>query len=301
MIKTNVQSHSSTTENVQELFSSFVFNEETMKKYLVREAFQAVIHARQHGFEIDAKMADLIADGMKNWAISHGAAHYTHWFQPLTGAGAEKHDAFFGLDEHGEPIEIFSGSALVRQEPDASSFPNGGLRSTSAARGYTIWDPTSPPFIKESGNSLTLYIPTVYISWTSEALDYKLPLLRSMRSLNEAAIPICRYFDENVNRVFATLGWEQEYFVVDRSLFMARPDLVMSGRTVFGRNSARGQQLEDHYFAVIPERVHAFIAEFEREAYKVGIPIKTRHNEVAPSQFECAPQFEEANVACDHN
>jgi len=238
---------------------------------------------------------------MRAWAESKGVTHYTHWFQPLTGTTAEKHDSFFTLKSDGTAIEEFDGAALIQQEPDASSFPNGGLRATFEARGYTAWDPSSPPFIIEIGLGRTLCIPTIFISYTGESLDYKAPLLKSIEALNKAAVDVCNYFDRNVSKITVTLGWEQEYFVVDDGLFRARPDLVMCGRTLYGHNSAKNQQLEDHYFGSIPERVYAFMRDFEHECYKVGIPLRTRHNEVAPAQFECAPIYEEANLAVDHN
>jgi glutamine synthetase len=237
---------------------------------------------------------------MKEWATGKGASHYTHWFQPLTGATAEKHDSFFEMSD-GNAIEMFSGGALVQQEPDASSFPSGGIRNTFEARGYTAWDPSSPAFIMESPNGRTLCIPTVFVSYTGETLDYKAPLLKALHALDKAAVDVCQYFDRNITKVHATLGIEQEYFLVDTALFYARPDLATTGRTVFGHSPAKGQQLEDHYFGSIPERVNAFMDDFETEAYKLGIPLKTRHNEVAPSQFECAPIFEEINLAVDHN
>ena len=237
---------------------------------------------------------------MKEWAISKGATHYTHWFQPLTGATAEKHDSFFDMSNDNS-FEHFSGSSLVQQEPDASSFPSGGIRNTFEARGYTAWDPGSPAFIIESPNGRTLCIPTIYVSYTGETLDYKAPLLKALHTLNEVAVPVAQYFDKDITRVSTTLGIEQEYFLVDTSLFYARPDLAITGRTVFGHSPAKGQQLEDHYFGSIPDRVNAFMHDFEIEAYKLGIPLKTRHNEVAPCQFECAPIFEEINLAVDHN
>ena len=246
-------------------------------------------------------MANQIANGLRAWAESKGVTHFTHWFQPLTGTTAEKHDSFFTLKSDGTPIQQFEGDALVQQEPDASSFPSGGLRATFEARGYTAWDPSSPAFIMEIGGGKTLCIPTIFVSYTGESLDYKAPLLKALDGLNKAAVDVCNYFDKNVTRVTATLGWEQEYFVIDEALFNARPDLVMTGRTVYGHNSAKNQQLEDHYFGSIPERVYAYMRDFETESYKLGIPLRTRHNEVAPAQFECAPIFEEVSVAVDHN
>ncbi len=282
---------------VSEFYGSNVFGKNAMKEYLSDEAYESVMGAIEKGTNIDRKVADQVASAMKAWATSKGATHYTHWFQPLTGTTAEKHDAFFEPLEGGGAIEKFSGSQLVQQEPDASSFPNGGIRNTFEARGYTAWDPTSPAFIiaKE------LCIPTVFISYTGEALDYKTPLLKALSVIDKAASEVCQYFDKNVTKVISTLGWEQEYFLVDEALFQARPDLLMTGRSVFGHIPAKGQQLEDHYFGSIPDRVTAYMREFEIESLKLGIPVKTRHNEVAPNQFECAPIFEEANLAVDHN
>ena len=238
---------------------------------------------------------------MRNWAESKGVTHYTHWFQPLTGTTAEKHDSFFTIKGDGTAIETFDGDALIQQEPDASSFPNGGIRATFEARGYTAWDPSSPAFIMETGHGKTLCIPTIFIAYNGESLDNKAPLLKSISALDKAAVEVCHYFDKNVSKVSTTLGWEQEYFVIDETLANARPDLVMCGRTLVGHAPAKGQQLEDHYFGSIPERVYAFMQDFEQESYKLGIPLRTRHNEVAPSQFECAPIFEEVNIAVDHN
>ena len=246
-------------------------------------------------------MGDQIASGLKAWAESKGVTHFTHWFQPLTGATAEKHDSFFTLKGDGTALEEFDGAALIQQEPDASSFPSGGIRTTFEARGYTAWDPSSPPFIIEIGQGKTLCIPTIFVSYTGESLDAKTPLLKALVALDKAAIDVCQYFDKNITAVTPTLGWEQEYFVIDAGLANARPDIVMTGRTVFGHAPAKGQQLEDHYFGSIPERVYAFMRDYEEEAYKLGIPLRTRHNEVAPSQFECAPIFEEVNLAVDHN
>ena len=246
-------------------------------------------------------VANQIAAGMRQWAETKGVTHYTHWFQPLTGTTAEKHDSFFTLKGDGTAIEEFDGAALIQQEPDASSFPSGGIRATFEARGYTAWDPSSPAFIMEIGEGKTLCIPTIFVSYTGETLDYKAPLLKSLEALNKSAVEVANYFDKNVSRVAATLGWEQEYFVIDEGMFNARPDLVLSGRTVFGHAPAKGQQLEDHYFGSIPERVYDFMRDFENESYKLGIPLRTRHNEVAPAQFECAPIFEEVSVAVDHN
>ncbi|MEI6816565.1 MAG: glutamine synthetase III [Bacteroidota bacterium] len=287
--------------NVSEYFGSNVFDKDTMSKFLSKEPYNSVMSAVESGQQIDRKVAEQVAASMKTWATGKGASHYTHWFQPLTGSTAEKHDAFFDLNDNGKAIETFSGSALVQQEPDASSFPNGGIRNTFEARGYTAWDPSSPAFIMESSSGKTLCIPTIFVSYTGETLDYKAPLLKGLHALNEAAVPVCQYFDKNVTRVFATLGIEQEYFLVDSGLYNARPDLAMTGKTLFGHSPAKGQQLEDHYFGSIPERVYAFMVDFEIESFKLGIPLKTRHNEVAPSQFECAPVFEEINLAVDHN
>ncbi|PLX01212.1 MAG: glutamine synthetase type III [Marinilabiliales bacterium] len=278
-------------------FGENVFTRRKMQEYLSKEAFIHVIDAIETGSKIDRRIANQIASGMKAWAIERGATHYTHWFHPLNGNTAEKHDAFFDLTEDGEIIENFSGSLLVQQEPDASSFPNGGIRNTFEARGYTAWDPSSPAFVIDH----TLCIPTIFVSYTGEALDYKTPLLKSLNALDKAAVNICQYFDKNVNKVISTLGWEQEYFLVDEALYQARPDLVLTGRTLMGHASAKDQQLEDNYFGSIPSRVAAFMRDFEIEALRLGIPVKTRHNEVAPNQFECAPVFEEANLAVDHN
>ncbi|HOZ97026.1 MAG TPA: glutamine synthetase III [Niabella sp.] len=286
---------------ITSIFGSHVFNLKTAREYLSDEAYKSIVASIKSGQKIDRSMASNIANGMRAWAESKGVTHYTHWFQPLTGTTAEKHDSFFTLKGDGTPIEEFEAAALIQQEPDASSFPNGGLRATFEARGYTAWDPSSPPFIVEIGHGRTLCIPTIFISYTGESLDYKAPLLKSIDILNKAAVDVCNYFDRNVTKVTPTLGWEQEYFVIDDGLFRARPDLVMCGRTLYGHNSAKNQQLEDHYFGSIPERVYAFMRDFETECYKLGIPLRTRHNEVAPAQFECAPIYEEANLAVDHN
>ncbi|MBT8204245.1 MAG: glutamine synthetase III, partial [Eudoraea sp.] len=280
-----------------EIFGSHVFGQERMRQYLTRDALLSVHAAINSGSKIDRRMADQIAEAMKAWAIGMGATHYTHWFQPLTGATAEKHDAFFDLMTDGKALEKFGGSQLVQQEPDASSFPSGGLRNTFEARGYTAWDPTSPAFIYGA----TLCIPTIFVSYTGEALDNKAPLLRALNAVDEAATAVVRYFDRNVSKVFATLGWEQEYFLIDEALAESRPDLVMAGRTLVGQDAAKGQQLDDHYFGVIPQRALEFMKELEIECMKLGIPVKTRHNEVAPNQFELAPVFEEANLSVDHN
>ena len=284
-----------------ESFGQSVFNLEAMRSTMAGEYFKKLQAAVRQGAAVDRGVADAVASAMKTWAMAKGATHYTHWFQPLTGATAEKHDSFFDLNSDGRPIESFKGSALVQQEPDASSFPNGGIRNTFEARGYTAWDPTSPAFIIETVGAKTLCIPTIFVAYTGEALDYKAPLLRSLAVLEKAALDVCQYFDKDVARVNTTLGIEQEYFLVDRALFDARPDLVLTGRTVFGHSPAKGQQLDDHYFGSIPTRAHGFMLEFEEEANQLGIPLRTRHNEVAPNQFECAPTFEDANLAVDHN
>jgi glutamine synthetase len=287
---------------VSDYFNSRVFNDAAMKNFLDKEAYEAVCSAIVHGEKIDRKVANQVASGMKNWAMTHGVTHYTHWFQPLTGSTAEKHDAFFEPTEDGRSIEKFAGSALVQQEPDASSFPNGGLRNTFEARGYTAWDPSSPAFIMEGENSKTLCIPTIFVSYTGEALDYKAPLLKALHAVENAVVDVCStYFDKNVTKAFASLGIEQEYFLVDEAFFNVRPDLMLTGRTLLGHLPEKGQQLEDHYFGTVPPRVLDFMVEFEVECYKLGIPLKTRHNEVAPGQFECAPNFEEVNLAIDHN
>jgi glutamine synthetase len=283
------------------IFNENVFTLQTARQYLSDEGYKSLLTSVRGGKKIDRNVANQIANGLRAWAESKGVTHYTHWFQPLTGTTAEKHDSFFTLKGDGTPIEEFDGAALIQQEPDASSFPSGGLRATFEARGYTAWDPSSPAFIIEIGHGKTLCIPTIFISYTGASLDYKAPLLKALESLNKAAVEVCNYFDKNVTKVTATLGWEQEYFVIDERLAHARPDIVQCGRTVFGASPAKGQQLEDHYFGSIPERVYAFMRDFEQEAYKLGIPLRTRHNEVAPSQFECAPIFEEVNIAVDHN
>ncbi len=280
-----------------DIFGIHVFNEERMLQYLTKDALKRVKNAVISGSKINRDTADQVAEAMKAWAISLGATHYTHWFQPLTGATAEKHDAFFDLMPDGRALEKFEGGQLVQQEPDASSFPSGGIRNTFEARGYTAWDPTSPAFIYGA----TLCIPTIFVSYTGEALDNKAPLLRALHAVDEAATAVARYFDKNVSKVYATLGWEQEYFLVDKALANSRPDLVLAGRTLIGHAAAKGQQLDDHYFGVIPLRAISFMKDLEIECTKLGIPVKTRHNEVAPNQFELAPVFEEANLAVDHN
>ncbi len=288
-------------KKITAMFGSNVFSGRTMREHLSDEAYKSLMNSAKSGQRIERRIADQVAVGMKAWAEERGVTHYTHWFQPLTGTTAEKHDSFFTLKSDGTAIELFDGDALIQQEPDASSFPNGGIRATFEARGYTAWDPSSPAFIMEAGMGKTLCIPTIFIAYNGESLDYKAPLLKSIAALDKAAVDVCHYFDKNVTKVTATLGWEQEYFVVDEMLANARPDLMMCGRTLLGHTPAKGQQLEDHYFGSIPERVFAFMQDFEQESYKLGIPLRTRHNEVAPSQFECAPMFEEVNIAVDHN
>ncbi|MFM8361099.1 MAG: glutamine synthetase III [Haliscomenobacter sp.] len=288
-------------EKISSFFGCNVFNDESMEEYLSKEAYKSLKKTIHSGAKLSREQADLVANGMKKWAMDMGATHYTHWFQPLTGLTAEKHDSFFTLTPDGQVLEEFTGDALVQQEPDGSSFPGGGLRSTFEARGYTAWDPTSPAFIMEIGQGKTLCIPTIFVTYSGDALDYKLPLLKSQSYLEKAAVPVCQMFDPEVSRVHATLGWEQEYFLVDEALYSARPDLVLSGRTLLGKHSPKGQQLEDHYFGAIPERVLSFMRDLETEAHKLGIPVRTRHNEVGPGQYELAPMFEEVNVAVDHN
>ncbi len=285
------------TERRSEIFGANVFNEVSMRQYLTKEAYMSVMDAINKGTKIDRIVADHISTGMKEWAISKGATHYTHWFQPLTGTTAEKHDAFFEPLGGGQAIEKFGGGQLVQQEPDASSFPNGGIRNTFEARGYTAWDPTSPAFIYGT----TLCIPTVFVAYTGEALDYKTPLLRALQAVDNAAVDVCKYFDKNVKKVNASLGWEQEYFLIDSGLAASRPDIVLTGRTLLGHSSAKGQQLDDHYFGTIPNRAMAYMRDLEHECMLLGIPVKTRHNEVAPNQFELAPIYDEANLAVDHN
>lgn len=284
-------------DKVSNYYGSDVFGKDAMREFLSEEAYESLQNSISHGTTIERKMADQIAACMKAWAQSKGVTHYTHWFQPLTGTTAEKHDGFFEPIEGGRAIERFSGNQLIQQEPDASSFPSGGIRNTFEARGYTAWDPTSPAFIWGG----TLCIPTIFVSYTGEALDYKTPLLKSLHALDKAATDVCQYFDKNVTKVIATLGWEQEYFLIDSALYNIRYDLQQTGRTLFGHASAKGQQLEDHYWGSIPERVVAFMRDFEYECHLLGIPVRTRHNEVAPAQFECAPVYEEANLAVDHN
>jgi glutamine synthetase len=283
------------------VFGSNVFTLKTAREFLSDEAYKSLQSSIKASQKIDRAMANQIANGIRAWAESKGVTHFTHWFQPLTGTTAEKHDSFFTLKSDGTPIEQFEGDALIQQEPDASSFPSGGLRATFEARGYTAWDPSSPAFIMEISGGKTLCIPTIFVSYTGDSLDYKAPLLKATEALNKAAVDVCNYFDKNVSKVNVTLGWEQEYFIIDEAMFNARPDLVMTGRTVYGHTSAKNQQLEDQYFGSIPERVYAYMRDFENEAYKLGIPLRTRHNEVAPGQYECAPIFEDVSVAVDHN
>ena len=280
-----------------DIFGTSVFNENNFKQYLNKESFNSLIEAIDKGNKISRALADQLAAALKSWALSKGVTHYSHWFQPLTGTTAEKHDAFFDITNEGFPLEKFDGAQLVQQEPDASSFPSGGIRNTFEARGYTAWDPTSPAFIFDT----TLCIPTIFVSYTGEALDYKTPLLKSIASLDNAATCVSKYFDKNVSKVYPTLGWEQEYFLIDKSLIDSRPDLKLTGRTLLGHGSSRGQQLSDHYFGSIPTRVLEFMKELEYECLRLGIPVKTRHNEVAPSQFELAPIYEEVNLSVDHN
>ena len=282
---------------VSDFYGMNVFDRPKMKKYLSKEAYKAVIDAVDNGTPVDRKMADQVAQGMKSWALENGATHITHWFHPLTDGTAEKHDAFIVHGENSTVVETLSGSMLSQQEPDASSFPSGGIRQTFEARGYTAWDPSSPAFIVDN----TLTIPTIFISYTGEALDYKTPLLRAIAAVDKAATEVCQLFDKNVTKVNANLGWEQEYFLVDEALFMARPDLMLTGRTLMGHSASKDQQLDDHYFSSIPTRVFRFMEDLENEAFKLGIPVKTRHNEVAPNQFELAPIYEELNLANDHN
>ena len=284
-------------ERPSEYFGKYVFNRAKMFKYLPEKTYRKLVDAIDNGTPLDREIADSVAEGMKKWAIEMGATHYTHWFHPLTEGTAEKHDAFVEHDGKGGVVEEFSGKLLIQQEPDASSFPNGGIRNTFEARGYSAWDPSSPAFIVDD----TLCIPTIFIAYTGESLDYKASLLKALDSVNKAAVDVCHYFDHNVKKVFAYLGWEQEYFLVDEGLYAARPDLLLTGRTLMGHESSKNQQLEDHYFGAIPTRVAAFMKDLEIESLKLGIPVKTRHNEVAPNQFELAPIFEECNLANDHN
>ncbi len=283
------------------IFGENVFTLKTARQFLSDEAYKSLVASIKGAKKIDRILANHIANGIRAWAETKGVTHFTHWFQPLSGSTAEKHDSFFTIKNDGTSIEEFDGAALIQQEPDASSFPSGGLRATFEARGYTAWDPSSPAFIIEIGNGKTLCIPTIFVSYTGESLDYKAPLLKASEALNKAAVDVCNFFDKNITKVVATLGWEQEYFVIDEGLANARPDLIQCGRTLFGASPAKGQQLEDNYFGSIPERVYAFMRDFEAECYKLGIPLRTRHNEVAPAQFEAAPIFEEVGIAVDHN
>src|SRR5262245_20722069 len=283
-----------------EAFGSLVFNDEVQQSRLPKPVYHALRRTMTHGEPLDVSVADAVASAMKEWAVEHGATHYTHWFQPLTGITAEKHDSFLVPNGNGKAVAEFAGKELIKGEPDASSFPSGGMRSTFEARGYTAWDPTSPPWLLKSGNSTTLVIPTAFVSWTGEALDKKTPLLRSMEALSKQAVRILRLFGSTAERVVTTCGPEQEYFLIDRYFYLSRPDLINAGRTLFGARPPKGQELEDQYFGAIPDRVMAFMADVETELYKVGVPVKTRHNEVAPSQYEIAPVFENANVATDH-
>ena len=285
------------SDKTSDYYAINVFDRPKMQKYLAKDAFNHVMEAIDKGTPIDRRKADSVAAGMKAWATERGATHYTHWFQPLTGGTAEKHDAFIQPTQYGGVVETFLGSALAQQEPDASSFPSGGIRNTFEARGYTAWDPTSPAFILDN----TLSIPTIFISYTGEALDHKAPLLKALNVVDKAATDVCQLLDKNVTKVHANLGWEQEYFLIDEALYYARPDLALTGRTLMGHASAKDQQLDDHYFGSIPERVTAFMHHLESECYKLGIPVTTRHNEVAPNQYELAPVFEECNLAVDHN
>lgn len=294
------QTESTNGAHVSKTFGSFVFNEEEQKKRLPEDAYKALRRTVGHGEALDLSVADAVANAIKDWAVEHGATHYTHWFQPLTGITAEKHDAFLSPNGDGKAVAEFSGKELIKGEPDASSFPSGGMRSTFEARGYTAWDPTSPPWLLHSGGAVTLVIPTAFVSWTGETLDKKTPLLRSMEALSTQAIRVLKLFGSKAERVVATCGPEQEYFLVDRYFYFSRPDLINAGRTLFGAKPPKGQELEDQYFGAIPDRVLAFMADVESELYRLGVPVKTRHNEVAPSQYEIAPVFENANLATDH-
>ena len=284
-------------QSIPELYGSLVFNDKIMREKLPKDMYKALKKTIENGTHLELDVANSVAVAMKEWALEHGATHYTHWFQPLTEGTAEKHDAFVEHDGKGGMMEEFSGKLLVQQEPDASSFPNGGIRNTFEARGYSAWDPSSPVFVVDD----TLCIPTIFIAYTGESLDYKAPLLKALRAVNKAAVDVCHYFDPNVKKVMAYLGWEQEYFLVDEGLYAARPDLLLTGRTLMGHEASKNQQLEDHYFGAIPTRVAAFMKDLEIQALELGIPVKTRHNEVAPNQFELAPIFEECNLAVDHN
>ena len=300
-LRSNAEVTVKSSVKITGIFGENVFTLKTARQFLSDEAYKSLVSSTKGGKKIDRSMGNQIANGLRAWAESKGVTHYTHWFQPLTDLSAEKHDSFFTLKGDGTPIEEFEGAALIQQEPDASSFPSGGLRATFEARGYTAWDPSSPAFIMEIGNGKTLCVPTIYVSYTGESLDAKTPLIKALVALDKAGVEVAQYFDKNVSKITATLGWEQEYFVIDAAMANARPDIMMTGRTVFGHSPAKGQQLEDHYFGAIPERIYAFMRDYEQEAYKLGIPLRTRHNEVAPSQFECAPIYEETNLAVDHN
>ena len=286
---------------VSEIFACNVFTLPTMQQYLAPKLYKAFVQDSNSGESLTRDLADHVAEAMRKWALQNNVTHYAHWFQPLTGRTAEKHDSFFTLNGNGEAIEEFTGNELVQQEPDGSSFPGGGLRSTFEARGYTAWDPTSPAFILDVNNQKTLCIPTIFVTYGGHSLDYKLPLLKSQAFLEKSAIDVCQLFDNNITKITVTLGWEQEYFLIDEALFNVRPDLMMTGRTLLGRLAPKGQQLDDHYFGSIPERVYAYMTDLEMECYKLGIPIRTRHNEVAPSQYEFAPIYEDVNIAVDHN
>jgi glutamine synthetase len=293
---------SAPVERVDTIFGSDIFSRTVMRQRLPKEVYRSLLRTIDHGEPLDPAVADVVAASMKDWAIENGASHYTHWFQPLTGQTAEKHDSLATPDGNGGVVFNFSGSELVQGEPDASSFPSGGIRATFEARGYTAWDATSPAFLMRGDNNVTLCIPTAFVSWTGEALDTKIPLLRSVEALSHQALRVLKIFgtDKGVRRVYTTVGAEQEYFLVDRDLYFKRPDLVTSERTLFGAKPPKGQQLEDHYFGTIPPRVLAFMAEAENELYRLGVPVKTRHNEVAPGQYEIAPLFEPSHIASDH-
>jgi glutamine synthetase len=297
---TSLRNTASLPHKASEEFGSLTFNEEVQRARLPKDVFRSLRRASAHGEALDPNVADIVASALKDWAVEHGATHYTHWFQPMTGITAEKHDSFLNPTSDGRAVAEFNGKELVRGEPDASSFPSGGMRSTFEARGYTAWDPTSPPWLLMSSHGATLVIPTAFVSWTGEALDKKTPLLRSQEALSKQAVRILKLFGSKATRVMTTCGPEQEYFLIDRQFYFNRPDLINAGRTLFGAKPPKGQEMEDHYFGSIPDRVLAFMMEAERELYKVGVPIKTRHNEVAPSQYEVAPIFENANVATDH-
>ena len=299
--KRNNEVKKDNSPKITAIFNENVFTQQTARQFLSEDAYKSLMASSRGGKKIDRNMGSQIASGLRAWAESKGVSHYSHWFQPLTGLSAEKHDSFFTLKSDGTPIEEFEGAALIQQEPDASSFPSGGLRATFEARGYTAWDPSSPAFIMDIGDGKTLCIPTIFVSYTGESLDTKTPLMRSTSALDKAAVEVCQYFDKNITKVTPTLGWEQEYFVIDAGLANARPDIALTGRTLFGHAPAKGQQLDDHYFGAIPERIYAFMRDYEQESYRLGIPLRTRHNEVAPSQFECAPIFEDVNLAVDHN